>query len=991
LAQKRRRKQVSKITTDRFDKRFAPQSRPTRLEAASVSEENLQKYMHIFAIVVLLGFGSYIAIQFYGHQAVPNSDFPAFEQTGREILSFKQPSSYKRTPGLGILHVVFSYVMPGPHPVLTAGWVLNALFHALLAVLLYLVARELVGPSAVWYALLATLNPWVIVWMRHPLAETPLIFFTVLTFYLTFKRSRWSYAAAMMASMIRYEGAAMIMIAFIGDIIYSKTWRPILWAFLAAIPLFLATFLQIIPPLADVIKIPLLKFQTLYDLKRFALAFPLFGVVVVCLIRYRKREWAYLPAGVASVISLLAGLLLILGIFAWDQYKSTLWRKLVPKLLLVLLASLPMVFWLYGTKQARGTKTKVADYSRGYSPDRDMVIGQFSDYVWQLGVSSYFVTDKVEIPVKGRPGITRTGFIRVTQPSQILYILSVIFALGYAIYKKHVPALLVFSFLALYFLAHATRNGTRPRYAIPIAWVSFLIAWYGIHHFWILIQSRWKIPRYVSMSLQILILPAVIIWLSRKHMPKISFLEGYSYYSTYEYIPYVAITVVALIFLARFAAYRGRTLVKDLALSMLVILMLVSNHFLLTTKADGGRMDIEFKDLATWARNPNNVKPDEKLVVTMPHVVKIFAPKIADNLVATNAVIGSSPSEFVQRCQLADIAYVAWDSRIGYALTNTYYHSNRIRYMRMWNLLQEADNGPFEYIYKIGPDRVFKNRFINIFRLDRLQGDVTTAPEFQLLADWYNNLTEKKTKLVSAKADILRQLAPKTQHFFWHTGGMWGKSPTQFLQACYRNNITYIAWDSRSGLNTEDPYYRKWRLHRILRLQEPKDIAPYEFVTQLKNNNGEFINIFRLDTPPSLQAKDHPEFKMLAQWYSQNAYFPDKSKRPQILITSAPALLRKFCLYNDDYFWHTSSIWGDTAEEFLQRCWRNGVSYVAWDSFYGTDTESELYKTWRLDRIQMLSEPQSVGPYQFVQQFKVNDEHTINLFRLLRPASDIKK
>ena len=202
MGQKRRRKPIAKRVTGRFDIPLETQSKTGTLEAV-IPDETRQTYFHIFAIVLLLAFGSYISINFYGHQVVPNSDFPAFGQTARELLSFDKPSSFKRTPGLGMLHVLCSYLMPGSHPGLTAGWVLNTVFYALIAVLLYLVAREILGPSAVWYALLATLNPWAIAWMTHPIAETALIFFILLSFYLTFKHYRLSYAAALMASLIR--------------------------------------------------------------------------------------------------------------------------------------------------------------------------------------------------------------------------------------------------------------------------------------------------------------------------------------------------------------------------------------------------------------------------------------------------------------------------------------------------------------------------------------------------------------------------------------------------------------------------------------------------------------------------------------------------------------------------------------------------------------------------------------------------------------------
>jgi len=1095
MGQKRRRKPIGRQSRDRVQKRIAPQTKTGLLPSQAVSDETLQKYFHIFAIVILLGFGSYISITFYGHQVVPNSDFPAFGQTARELLSFEKPSSFKRTPGLGMLHVLFGYLMPGAHPELTAGWVLNAIFYTLIAVLLYLVGREILGPSAIWYAIIAALNPWTIAWMCHPLVETPLIFFVLLTFYLIVKKSRWSYAAAMMASMIRFEGSAMIMIAFAGDIIYSKTWRPILWASLAAIPLFLATLLQIIPTLANVIKIPLPEFSTLYNLKRFAIVFPFFVIVVICLILFSKRtsgnqfpetkngdldsspnssppsrsglgtgrgfvtsiirgcstwRWAYLPAGIACFFSLLAGLILITAVFAWDVYKSALGRKILPKLLLVLLASVPMVFWLYGTKQAQIAKPgSTNDYSKGYG--RKIVIDQFSDYTWQLGISSYFVERVEKIPVANRPGVIRTIYHRLREPSQILLCISLILAVSYAIYKKQYNALFLIFFLFAYFLAHATRNGTRPRYAVPIAWLVLLVGCYGLRCGWLILNGNnqiskrflavtlsglllvtgwigfrhigsplwlflllgiclalgiWKfysphaiIPKPIVIGLSLILLTVSLLWLFRL-FPHLSKIAIYHQYRLTYYIPYVGMVAVLAVLVIRSITSRAKTIFPDLAVSALVCLMITSNQFLLAPLVKTGKKDIEFSKLANWY--VENVTTDEKLVTTMPHVVEIFAPKLKDNLIRTGYVIGRSPSEFVQNCRLRDVDFVAWDSRIGIAITNSYYHSWGIDNMREWQLRREG-YGPFSFVHKIGPDQYYTRRFINVFRLDLRQDPEEEAPEFSLLSNWYQKNSLPNENILSTRPHILDKLVPKNRNHFWHLGGiygeipsrsLYGEIPSRFLEACYRNRIRYIAWDSRLGLNPKDPYYKKWRMYRFAKLGQPKSTGPFEFICQLGQPSAPHINLFRLDLPPAVDSKIPPEFLSLGQWYSQitqERENPKKYKPPQILLTSIPEHINKICNNHRNYIWHTGSIRGDSEAEFRQRCLSNNVIYIAWDSFNGNNSESKHYQKWRLDRIKQLSEPRSIGFYKFVKRFQGKDGHYINLFRLERSASNKKK
>jgi hypothetical protein len=124
---------------------------------------------------------------------------------------------------------------------LTAGWLLNAILHPFTVVLLWLVGKRIIGRSAVWFAVIASINPWTIYSLTEPILETPLLFFLLLTVYLIFRRSRWAYLAASVTTMVRYEGAALILGAFVGDIIHRKDRRDVIGAFvysaLASLPL----------------------------------------------------------------------------------------------------------------------------------------------------------------------------------------------------------------------------------------------------------------------------------------------------------------------------------------------------------------------------------------------------------------------------------------------------------------------------------------------------------------------------------------------------------------------------------------------------------------------------------------------------------------------------------------------------------------------------------------------------------------------------------
>lgn len=231
----------------RRNKPRAPRKRPHRESVTAVVEieptelARREKYFEICVLAALFAFGLYNSVLYFGHTIVPNGDFPAFFRTGREILSLQAPYSFKRVPVLGILQVCLSWVVGGQHPGLTAGWLLNAILHPFNLILLWLVGKRIVGKSGLWIAIIAILNPQVMYLLTEPIAETTLLFFILLTFYFMFRRSKWCYLLASITTMVRYEGAALIMAAFVLDMIEGKSKRERIRSFvysaLASAPL----------------------------------------------------------------------------------------------------------------------------------------------------------------------------------------------------------------------------------------------------------------------------------------------------------------------------------------------------------------------------------------------------------------------------------------------------------------------------------------------------------------------------------------------------------------------------------------------------------------------------------------------------------------------------------------------------------------------------------------------------------------------------------
>ncbi len=212
-----------------------------QLAELSIDSEKNERIIEILSCAVLFFFGTYQAILYYGHHIMPSPDFPSFIDVGRKLLSFQIPTNYQRAPVYGLIVYPLSLIVGGTHPELTAAWLLNSILWPCNLVLIYLIGKKVVGNSAFWLALLGILNPWLIEVFTKPIAEITLLFFILITFFFMFRRSNLSYLFAAIATMVRYECAALILITFMMDMVHRKSKKEKLCAFgysvLASIPL----------------------------------------------------------------------------------------------------------------------------------------------------------------------------------------------------------------------------------------------------------------------------------------------------------------------------------------------------------------------------------------------------------------------------------------------------------------------------------------------------------------------------------------------------------------------------------------------------------------------------------------------------------------------------------------------------------------------------------------------------------------------------------
>lgn len=572
-----------------------------------------KKYFEIFLVLILLAFGIYHSILYFGHTIVPNSDFPAFIKTGQSILSFQIPSSFKRVPMLGIFQVLISRFVGGDCSELTAGWLLNAILHPLNLVLLWLVGRKIVGKSAIWLALITIINPQILYLLTEPIAETTLMFFVLLSFYFIFRRSSWSYLFASIASMVRYEGAALILAAFVMDMIYRKA--------------------------------------------------------------NRERIRAFLYSGLASIPLAL-----------WILGTVVFWKS----------QNAGHYFDVFG-----GSYTEVFDGSM----ENRVGLVPHAIALWRVGFQSLL------LPYSGAD---RSSAELLWGVSKLFVAVTFLCGCIYGLIRRKWNILALLLFTVPYFVAHSRWPWPLQRYYSPIAWIVLLICWFGLQGIWKLINGNGRIPKRLIIILQALLLGACLVWLVGLFPVFGKLTDGNDKSAL---LPYVAMAMAGVIIAFRIYVYKGSSLLREFLIMSLVCLVIVSNQFMVVRVVGDGQKNKEFKLLAQWYID--NAKAGEKLGVYMVPVVRLYAQKYVDDIVALPGA--ENPQDFIKACYEHDIDYVVWATREGFSRQHQGYLLKGLD-KNIAFLSKPRNIGPYEFIGQVGWER----GYVNIFRLHRPAESVNT-------------------------------------------------------------------------------------------------------------------------------------------------------------------------------------------------------------------------------------------------------------------------
>jgi hypothetical protein len=189
------------------------------------------------AVGLLIALGLIYSLHFLKHFVFPNPDFVAFLQIGKQWLSFRIPYTMKRAPLFTLITALVGKFFSTPDRYLFGTELYNAIMLPTVMVLIYLVGRDFLGKAAIWIAMLACINPWMVRMSSQPLAELTLVTLFAATCLCIRSHIKWAYFFAMLGSIARWDMAGLLFAVALVDLIRNRKWpKTIIMTTLASIP-----------------------------------------------------------------------------------------------------------------------------------------------------------------------------------------------------------------------------------------------------------------------------------------------------------------------------------------------------------------------------------------------------------------------------------------------------------------------------------------------------------------------------------------------------------------------------------------------------------------------------------------------------------------------------------------------------------------------------------------------------------------------------------
>jgi hypothetical protein len=116
------------------------------------------------------------------------------------------------------------------------------------------------------------------------------------------------------------------------------------------------------------------------------------------------------------------------------------------------------------------------------------------------------------------------------------------------------------------------------------------------------------------------------------------------------------------------------------------------------------------------------------------------------------------------------------------------------------------------------------------------------------------------------------------------------------------------------------------------------------------------------------------EFKMLADWYVENAQ-PDEK-----LASTWASTLRLIAAKYEKNFILLYSLRGRTFDDIVQNCYDKNITYVTWTTRGSPKTKVGVTALYELKKAG------DHGPFKLLKQIKTGSKRWINIYRLRRPS-----
>jgi hypothetical protein len=227
---------------------------------------------------------------------------------------------------------------------------------------------------------------------------------------------------------------------------------------------------------------------------------------------------------------------------------------------------------------------------------------------------------------------------------------------------------------------------------------------------WRILDRDHRIPRSVVAVIQIGLLVALAIWIGG--LLRYYGIAGQASRRSVS-VFWVALAAAGLCAGAWVLTHGRRQLRPAAMMYAAVAAILFSNQFSVALVVQNGKEDDEFRQVVDWYAR--NARPGEKLACSMFMVLQMIDEKNASSflpLPATGTEHGDL-RKFTETCYKWNVAYVVWDSRLGFSYRDRYFRLNGLNDIQA--LAEPRDTGPYEFLVKLKSD--YSGRYVHIFRL----------------------------------------------------------------------------------------------------------------------------------------------------------------------------------------------------------------------------------------------------------------------------------